>query len=76
MPAVGLDLNFPPKENIQAQPKDNIEGEWDPLIVNAQPARQIQQDIQPEEQQISNHHSGLSSDNSISLNPGAPVQNG
>jgi hypothetical protein len=24
MPAVGLDLNFPPEENIQAQPEDNI----------------------------------------------------
>jgi hypothetical protein len=27
MPAVGLDLNFPPEENIQAQPEDNIQGE-------------------------------------------------
>lgn len=24
MSAVGLDLNFPPEENIQAQPEDNI----------------------------------------------------
>jgi hypothetical protein len=32
--------------------------------------------LPPDEQQISNHLSGLSSDSSIGPNPGAPVQNG
>jgi hypothetical protein len=79
LPAAGLDLNFPLVllgEDVQVQPEDNIQGEWDQWIVSVQPAPRIQQDIQPDEQQISNQHSSLSSDSSIGLNPGAPVLNG
>jgi hypothetical protein len=79
LPAAGLDLNFPSVplgEDVQVQPEDNIQGEWDHWIVNVQPAQQIQHDIQPDEQQISNQHYGLSLDSSIGLNPGAPIQNG
>jgi hypothetical protein len=74
--AVGLDLNFPPGEDVQVQPEGDIQGEWDQWIANVQPDQQIQQDIQPDEQQISNQHSDLSSDSSIGLNPGNPIQNG
>jgi hypothetical protein len=63
-------------EDVQVKPEDNIQGECDHWIVNVQAAQQIQHDIQPNEQQISNQHSGLSSDSSIGLNPGAPIQNG
>jgi hypothetical protein len=79
LPAARLDLNFPPVPiggDDQVQPEDNVQGEWDHCIVNAQPAQHVQHDIQPEEQQISNQHCGLSSDSSMSFNPGAPLQNG
>jgi hypothetical protein len=76
LPAAGWDLNFPPENNVQVQPVDNIQGDWDQWIVNDPPAQQLQQDLPPDEQQISNHLSGLSSDNSFGPIQGAPVQNG
>jgi hypothetical protein len=62
--------------DVQAQPDDNVQGDWDQRIANIQPEQQIQHDIQPDEQHISNQHSGLSSDSSVGLNQGAPLQNG
>jgi hypothetical protein len=53
VPAVGWDLNFPPEDNVQAQPADNIQGDWDQWIVNVPPVQQPQQphlDQPPEEQ--------------------------
>jgi hypothetical protein len=79
LPPAGLDLNYPPVPlggEVPAQHDDNVQGEWDQWIENIQPEQQIQQAIQPDEQQISNQHSGLSSDSSIGLNQGAPLQNG
>jgi hypothetical protein len=76
LPAVGWDLNFPPEDNVQVQPADNIQGDWDQWIVNDPPAQQLQQDLPPDEQQISNHLFGLSSDISFGPIQGAPVQNG
>jgi hypothetical protein len=76
LPAAGWDLNFPPEDNVQVQPTDDIQGGWDQWIVNDPPAQQIQQDLPPEEQQISNHLSGLSSDSSFGPIQGAPMQNG
>jgi hypothetical protein len=79
VPAVGWDLNFPPEDNVQAQPADNIHGDWDQWIVNAPPVQQPQQphlDQPPEEQQVSNPHSDLSSDSSSGHIHGALLQNG
>jgi hypothetical protein len=76
LPAAGWDLNFPPGEDVQVQPADDIQGDWDQWIVNDPPAQQFQQDLPPDEQQISNHLFGLSSDSSIGPNQGALVQNG
>jgi hypothetical protein len=58
-------------------------GEWDQWIVNEQPIQQDQQPPLPEEQhiqqeelQLSNQHSGLSSDSSIGAGQLAPPANG
>jgi hypothetical protein len=76
VPAAGWDLNFPPEGNVQVQPTDNIQGDWDQWIVNDPPAQQPQQDLPPDEQQVSNPHSDLSSDSSSGPIHGVPVQNG
>jgi hypothetical protein len=79
VPAVGWDLNFPPEDNVQAQPADNIQGDWDQWIVNVPPVQQPQQphlDQPPDEQQVSNPHSDLSSDSSSGHIHGALLQNG
>jgi hypothetical protein len=76
MPVAGWDLNFPPEGNVQVQPADNIQGNWDQWIVNDPPAQQPQQDLPPDEQQVSNQHSALSSDSSSGPIHGVPVQNG
>jgi hypothetical protein len=76
LPAAGWDLNFPPEDNVQVQPADNIQGDWDQWIVNDPPVQHPQQDLPPDEQQVSNQHSGLSSDSSSSPIHGVPVQNG
>jgi hypothetical protein len=51
-------------------------GEWNQWIENIQPDQQIPQPIQPDEQQLSNQHSGLSSDSFIGPIQDAPLQNG
>jgi hypothetical protein len=76
VPAVGWDLNFPPEDNVQAQPADNIQGDWDQWIVNDPPVQQPHLDLPPDEQQVSNPHSDLSSDSSSGHIHGAPLQNG
>jgi hypothetical protein len=50
LPAAGWDLNFPPEDNVQVQPADNIQGDWDQWIVNDPPTRQLPQDLPPDEQ--------------------------
>jgi hypothetical protein len=76
VPAVGWDLNLPPVDNAQAEPADNIQGDWDQWIVNAPPVLQPHQDLPPDEQQVSNPHSDLSSASSSGPALGVPVQNG
>jgi hypothetical protein len=76
VPAVGWDLNFPPEDNVQAQPADNIQGDWDQWIVNDPPVQQPHLDLPPDEQQVSNPHSDLSSDSSSGHIHGALLQNG
>jgi hypothetical protein len=79
MQPVGLDLNFPSVPlggEMPARQEDNVQWEWDQWIENIQPEQQVQQPIQPDEQQLSNQHSGLSSDNSIGPIQDAPLQNG
>jgi hypothetical protein len=79
VPAAGWDLNFPPDDNVQAQPADNIQGDWDQWIVNdppVQPPLQPLLDQPPDEQQVSNPHSDLSSDSSSGHIHGALLQNG
>jgi hypothetical protein len=76
VPAAGWDLNLPPDDNAQAEPADNIQGDWDQWIVNAPPVQQPQQDLPPDEQQVTNPHSDLSSDSSSGPALGVPVQNG
>jgi hypothetical protein len=69
----------PPEDNVQAQPTDNIQGDWDQWIVNVPPVQQPQQphlDQPPDEQQVSNPHSNLSSDSSSGHIHGASLQNG
>jgi hypothetical protein len=39
VPAAGWDLNLPPDDNAQAEPADNIQGDWDQWIVNAPPVQ-------------------------------------
>jgi hypothetical protein len=77
--AAGWDLNFPPSDNVQDQPAGNIQGDWDQWIVNDPPVQPPQQhllDQPPEEQQVSNPHSDLSSDSSSGHIHGALLQNG
>jgi hypothetical protein len=76
VPAAGWDLNLPPEDNAPVQPADNIHGDWDQRIVNDPPAQQPQQDLPPDEQQVSNPNSYLSSDSSSGHIHGVPVQNG
>jgi hypothetical protein len=76
VPAAGWDLNLPPEDNAQVQPADNIQGDWGQWIVNDPPVQQPQQDLPPDEQQVSNPHSDLSSDSSSGPALGVPVQNG
>jgi hypothetical protein len=76
VPAVGWDLNFPPEDNVQAQPADNIQGDWDQWIVNDPPVQQPHLDLPPDEQQVSDPHSDLSSDSSSGHIHGALLQNG
>jgi hypothetical protein len=76
VPVVGWDLNFPPEGNVQAQPADNIQGDWDQWIVNDPPVQQPHLDLPPDEQQVSNPHSDLSSDSSSGHIHGALLQNG
>jgi hypothetical protein len=76
VPAVGWDLIFPPEDNFQAQPADNIQGDWDQWIVNVPPVQQPHLDLPPDEQQISNPYSDLSSDSSSGHIHGALLQNG
>jgi hypothetical protein len=82
LPPAGLDLNFPPEPAggvLPAQQDDLGHGEWDQWIVNEQPFQQDPQPLLPEEQhiqqeelQLSNQHSGLSSDSSIGAGQLAP----
>jgi hypothetical protein len=76
VPAAGWDLNFLLEDNAPVQPADNIQGDWDQWIVNDPPAQQPQQDLPPDEQQVSNPNSDLSSDSSSGHIHGVPVQNG
>jgi hypothetical protein len=86
LPPAGLDLNFPPEPVggvMPAQQDDFGQGELDQWIVNEQPNQQVPQPILPEEQhiqqeelQLSNQHSGLSSDSSIGAGQLAPLPNG
>jgi hypothetical protein len=86
MPPTGLDLNFPPEPaggELPAQQDGFGQGDWDQWIVNVQPNQQVPQPILPEEQpiqqeelQLSNQHSGLSSDSSIDAGQLAPLPNG
>jgi hypothetical protein len=79
MPPAGLDLNFSPDPlggDMSAHQEDNVQGDWDQWIENIQPDQQIPQPIQPDEQQLRNQHSGLSSDSSIGPIQDAPLQNG
>jgi hypothetical protein len=76
---VGFDLNFPPileDGGAQLQPDNNAQGDWDQWIVNVQPDQHHDINIQPNEQQLSNQHSDLSSDSSMGFNLGVPVPNG
>ena len=86
MPPAGFDLNFPPEPaggELPAQQDDFGQGDWDQWIVNDQPNQQAPLPIVPEEQhvqqdeiQLSNQHSGLSSDSSIGAGQLAPLPNG
>jgi hypothetical protein len=86
MPPVGLDLNFPPEPaggELPAQQDGIGQGDWDQWIENVQPNQQIPQPIllevqpiQPDEFQLNNQHSGLSSDSSFGAGQVAPLQNG
>jgi hypothetical protein len=86
VPPAGFDLNFPPEPaggEQPAQQDDFGQGDWDQWIVNDQPIQQAPLPILPEEQliqqdeiQLSNQHSGLSSDSSIGAGQLAPLPNG
>jgi hypothetical protein len=86
MPLAGLDLNFPPGPmgGDMLAPRDgNAHGDWDQWIENVQPNQQILQPfspdlqpVQPDELQLSNQHSGLSSDSSFGAGQVASLQNG
>jgi hypothetical protein len=86
VPPAGFDLNFPPEPaggELPAQQEDLGQGDWDHWIVNDQPNQQAPLPILPEEQhiqqdeiQLSNQHSGLSSDSSIGAGQLAPLPNG
>lgn len=86
MPPAGIDLNFPPGPvggDMPAPQVDNAHGDWDQWIENVQPNQQIPQPFppgpqpdQPDELQLSNQHSGLSSDGSFGAGRVAPLQNG
>jgi hypothetical protein len=86
MPPAGLDLNFPPEPaggELPAQQDGIGQGDWDQWIENVQPNQQIPQPIllevqpiQPDEFQLNNQHSGLSSDSSFGAGQVAPLQNG
>jgi hypothetical protein len=85
MPPAGLDLNFPLGPmggDLPAPQDDNAHGDWDQWIENVQPNQQIPrpfppdlQPDQPDELQLSNQHSGLSSDSSFGAGQVAPLQN-
>jgi hypothetical protein len=86
MPPAGLDLNFPSGPaggDLPALQDDNAHGDWDQWIENVQPNQHILQPfppdlqpVQPDELQLSNQHSGLSSDSSFGAGQVAPLQNG